>query len=357
MSGVGYPQPVDHPIAINIIRHVPIDPNLQLDEWAILSRTKPNAFLTTLLASLAAPNPISTVGPSVEEAFKSHLGSLAPNSSSQTLPIPSLYYVLKTFWLPSSPSYFSLTASASTARTPSEHRFLYWDPQPLVFNGIACPSCATPLINRGRISTGPIKIYDIEKPFFIIGCEYVCTSPACITPSQPEGRKFASTDSSIFRSLPVKLKDEFPGRLLYRDTDAGSGPNIWNWNALGVSRSLWNLVRGCLRAGMKKETILQIVHSVQHGLPEDEEAAAACSVTQQEECDEEEEDELEARASMEVTNDTGVANGKDAGPTAGHPPGQEISSNVSGSLPINLKIEDSELIFVVFTEVYRCLRE
>lgn len=274
MSGVGYPQYSGFAITTSasgssLSQHIPIDPNLQLDDWAVLARTKPNAFLTTLLAALAAPNPISSAGPSVEEAFKSHLGSLAPNPA-QMQPIPSLYSILKTFWLPSSPSYFSLTASASTARTPSEHRFLYWDPQPLVFNGIACPSCAAPLSNRGRISTGPIKIYDIEKPFFIIGCEYACTASACITPATPEGRRFASTDSSIFRSLPVKLKDEFPARLMYGDADAGSGPNIWNWKALGVSLSLWNMVRGCLRAGMGKDAILHLVHAVQHGVPEEE---------------------------------------------------------------------------------------
>lgn len=247
-----------------------IDPNLDRDDWADLARTRPNVFLATLLAALAAPNPVSSAGPSVEEAFKSHLVSLAPNPS-QMQPIPSLYSILKTFWLPSSPSYFSLTASASTARTPSEHRFLYWDPQPLVFNGISCPSCSASLANKGRISTGPIKVYDIEKPFFIIGCEYVCKSPQCVAATSAEGRKFASTDSSILRSLPIKLKDEFPARLMYGDVDAGSGANIWNWKALGVSSSLWNMIQGCLRSGLKKDVILQLVHAIQQGIPEDHE--------------------------------------------------------------------------------------
>ncbi|KAG6907054.1 hypothetical protein DXG01_010740 [Tephrocybe rancida] len=270
MGGVGYPQ---HQVSYMSVsagpsNNIPIDPNLQADDWAVLARTNSNAFLTTLLSALAAPNPISNAGPTVEEAFKSHLNSLTP-MSNQLQPIPSLYSILKTFWLPSSPAYFSLTASASTARTPSEHRFLYWDPQPLVFNGISCPSCASPLVNRGRISWGPIKIYDIERPFFIIGCEYVCRSQAC-SAAGPEGRKFSSTDASIFRALPAKLKDEFPARLMYADTDAGSGPNIWNWGAHGVSLSLWNMVRGCLRAGMRKEAILQLVDAVQRGVPEDE---------------------------------------------------------------------------------------
>ncbi|KAG6809202.1 hypothetical protein H0H92_001173 [Tricholoma furcatifolium] len=254
MAGVSYAQ------------HFPLDPNLaSSDDWAVLA---PNPFLASLLTALNAPNPISTAGPSVEEAFKSHLNSLNPMSNS---PIPSLYSILKTFWLPASPAYFSLTASASTARTPSEHRFLYWDPLPLVFNGIACPGCGTPLLNRGRISSGPIKIYDIERPFFIIGCEYLCRSPPCLASSSDgQGRKFASTDASIFRALPAKLKDEFPARLLYADADAGCGPDIWNWAALGVSQSLWNLVRGCLRMGMGKAAILGLVDAVQRGVPEDE---------------------------------------------------------------------------------------
>ena len=89
-----------------------------------MSRTRPDRFLHALVAALEAPNPVSGAGPSVEEAFKSHLVSLAPNSKNAAPSIPSLYSILKTFWLPSSPVYFSLTASASTARTPSEHRFL-----------------------------------------------------------------------------------------------------------------------------------------------------------------------------------------------------------------------------------------
>ncbi|KAJ6596052.1 hypothetical protein B0H10DRAFT_769357, partial [Mycena sp. CBHHK59/15] len=227
-----------------------------------LAYTKPNDFLLVLLASLEAPNPVSLTGPSVEEAFKSHLGSLAPTSASQShsQPIPSLYSILKTFWLPSSPSYFALTASASTARTPSEHRFLYWDPQPLVFNGIACPSCTAPLANRGRIRSGPIKVHDLDGPFFVIGCEYVCASAAC------GDRRFASTDAAIHHALPHALQREFPARLVHGD--AGSGADVWNWQARGVSRAMWNLVSGGLRTGLGKEVILQLVRNIQHGVPE-----------------------------------------------------------------------------------------
>ena len=295
LTGIGYP-PMGYRFSISAPVPAPsnIDPSLDRDEWAELARNNPNAFLSTLLSSLAAPNPVSSTGPTVEEAFKSHLVSLAPNPT-QMQPIPSLYSILKTFWLPSSPSYFSLTASASTARTPSEHRFLYWDPQPLVFNGIACPFCSASLTNKGRISSGPIKIYDIEKPFFVVGCEYICKSPQCIAATSPEGRKFASTDSSILRSLPVRLKDEFPAKLMYNDTDAGSGPNIWNWKALGISLSLWNMVHGCLRVGLKKDAILHLIHSIQAGVPDILEVAQGQSKEgdkkMEEEVDEEDEDE------------------------------------------------------------------
>lgn len=244
-----------------------LEPAVQGDnDWADLARTNQDLFLNTLLNALAAPNPVSSTGPSVEEAFKSHLGSLASNPQ-QPSAIPSLFSIMKTFWLPSSPSYFALTASASS-KVPSEHRFFYWDPLPLVFNGISCPQCSAPLHNRGRINTGPIKVYDIEKPFFVVGCKYVCSSPSCIQATTTEGRKFASTDPAILGSLPARLKDEFPARLLHGENDTGSEQNVWNWRALGVSNSLWNLVMGSLRAGLRKETILGIFLGIQNGVPE-----------------------------------------------------------------------------------------
>ncbi|KAI0784513.1 hypothetical protein C8Q75DRAFT_794985 [Abortiporus biennis] len=250
----------------------PIDPTLDRDNWADMVRQRPDIFLHTLVASLSAPNPVSVAGPSVEEAFRAHLVSLAPSQKNAgTPPIPTLYSILKTFWLPSSPVYFSLTASAAAARIPSEHRFLYWDPQPLVFNGIACPVCTNPLANNGRISSGPLKIYDLGKPFFVIGCEYICRSSTCC-PNGQEGRKFASTDASILRALPAKLKDEFPARLLEGagpNPDLGSGPEVWSWRGMGVSTSLWNMVRACLRAGLRKDAILGIIRGIVDGVPED----------------------------------------------------------------------------------------
>jgi hypothetical protein len=97
----------------------------------------------------------------------------------------------------------------------------------------------------------------------------VCKSSQCSSSAGPAGRKFASTDASILRSLPIKLQDEFPARLMYGDSDSGSGANIWNWKALGVSRSLWNMVRACLKSGLRKEVILHLIYSIQHGVPED----------------------------------------------------------------------------------------
>ncbi|KAF9500057.1 hypothetical protein BDN71DRAFT_1441127 [Pleurotus eryngii] len=246
-----------------------VEHTLEADDWAELLRTKPNAFLQNLLSSLSAPNPISTVGPSVEEAFKSNLVSLSSPQAKGSQSIPSLYSILKTFWLPSSPAYFSLTASASTARTPPEHRFLYWDPQPLVFNGISCPICSYPMLNKGRIRSGPIKVYDLDKPFFIIGCEYVCKSAPCVAATNSDGRKFASTDPSILRSLPAKLKDEFPARLLQGENDSGSGPLIWSWKDMGVSTALWNMVKGAMKLGLPKDTIIRLIRSIQAGIADE----------------------------------------------------------------------------------------
>ncbi|KAJ7660559.1 hypothetical protein B0H17DRAFT_1212501 [Mycena rosella] len=245
-----------------------IDPALTRNEWADLAHTKPDQFLHVLLAALDPPCSPFVTGPSVQEAFKSHLGSLAPpptpsgttpangTPSVPTQTIPSLYSILKTFWLPSSPSYFALTASATSARTPAAHRFLYWDPQPLVFNGIACPACAAPFTNRGRIRSGPLTVHDLAGPFFIIGCTYGCAN----------GHEYASTDAAVRRALPAALEREFPARLLAGD--AGNGADVWNWQARGVSRALWNLVLGSLRAGLARDVILQLVRDVQHGVPE-----------------------------------------------------------------------------------------
>ncbi|KAF9026002.1 hypothetical protein BDZ89DRAFT_1102165 [Hymenopellis radicata] len=260
--------------------------NFDGEDWLEMSRTKPGNFINTLITLLASPNPVSPAG-TVEDAFKTHVNSLV-TPANQTL--PSLYSVLRTFWLPTSPTYFCLTASNAT-RPILEFRFLYWDPQPLVFNGIACPSCSAPLANRGRIASGPVKIYDLEQPFFIIGCEYVCQSAACIAATSPDGRRYASTDPSILRSLPNTLADELPARLRQFDADLGSGPDVWNWQPIGVSKALWNMVQGSLRSGVRKEVILQIVVSIQHGIPE---PPPAIATEREEQREEEQHDELMA---------------------------------------------------------------
>lgn len=262
VNGVGGPHQQYH-----------LDPHLNRDGWGELLRSKPDAFLQSLLAALAAPNPPPGAGPTVEDAFKSHLTSLAPstNQAKDTHSIPSLYSILKTFWLPSSPAYLSLIASGPNSRTLSEHKFFYWDPLPLVFNGIPCSTCSSLLANRGRIKCGPIKVYDLEKPFFIIGCEYVCKSANCIANTTSDGRRFASTDASIMQALPTRLKEEFPAKLLQGDSDMGSGTSVWNWHAMGVSKSLWNMVKGCLKSGMTKDAILNVINAIQNPLKDDRE--------------------------------------------------------------------------------------
>jgi hypothetical protein len=250
-----------------------VNPNPEHDDWATLAGKNPTAFLNTLITNLAAPYPTSHRGLSLEKAFQSHLVSLAHKNHAQSTALPSLYDIMQTFWLPTSPVFFSTSASAPTRKPITDHRFLYWDPQPLVFNGIVCPRCATPLLNMGLIFSGPIKIYDLEKPFFIIGCEYICRSAHCTSNSSPDGSRFASTDSSILRSLPPSLKDEFPAHLLQGDSDAGSGADVWNWQAMGVSKPLWNMVRGALSTGLQKEAILRIVRSIQFGVPDEYDGA------------------------------------------------------------------------------------
>lgn len=319
------------PVAVRAPPNVnfPIDPSLDRDNWAELARHRPDAFLHAIVSALSAPNPISAAGVSVEEAFRAHLASLSPDPKTNMPSIPALYSILKTFWLPSSPAYFSLTASASTSRsTPSEHRFLYWDPQPLVFNGIACPVCANSLINKGRIASGPIKVYDLGKPFFIIGCEYVCKSHICLPPgAQGEGRRLASTDPSILGALPAKLKDEFPARLIQgggNTPDMGPGTDVWSWRGMGVSTALWDMVRASLRAAIHKDVILGIIHATTQGLPDEPWAMQPSQLEM------EKEDGLEGGEDGDGadTNDAdGAANGEED-----HSMEEDLNKEVSASI-------------------------
>jgi hypothetical protein len=62
----------------------------------------------------------------------------------------------------------------------------------------------------------------------------------------------------------MRLREEFPARLLQADSDLGPGTNVWNWHAVGVSKTLWNLVKACLKVGMTKENIIHIINSMQN---------------------------------------------------------------------------------------------
>jgi hypothetical protein len=52
---------------------------------------------------------------------------------------------------------------------------------------------------------------------------------------------------------------------MYESQDVGPGANIWNWSAMGVSRPLWNLVKGAVRMGMRKEIVAGLVEAIQTG--------------------------------------------------------------------------------------------
>ena len=73
------------------------------------------------------------------------------------------------------------------------------------------------------------------------------------------------------QALPTRLKEEFPAKLLQGDSDMGSGTNVWNWHAMGVSKSLWNMVKGCLKSGMSKDAILHVIGAIQNPLKDDRE--------------------------------------------------------------------------------------
>ncbi|KAH9997144.1 hypothetical protein BJV74DRAFT_877352 [Russula compacta] len=238
-----------------------VDPVLH-DDWPELLRTDANMLLQSLVSSLQTPNPVSRTGMNVEESFKFHVNSLSPQES--TGPIPQLYSFLKTFWLPWSPHYFALTASSFTSPTSPEHRFFYWDPLPLVFNGIACPFCAVPLLNRGCIRSAPTKVYDLGRPFFLIGCEYSCNNMQCKGRTGTDGRRFASTDPVVIRALPPVLRDELPVTLL---SNGATDPQSWNWQPIGVSKSLWAVAVGCIGEGLGKEATLRVVRAAQQSFP------------------------------------------------------------------------------------------
>lgn len=73
------------------------------------------------------------------------------------------------------------------------------------------------------------------------------------------------------QALPTRLKEEFPAKLLQGDSDMGSGTNVWSWHAMGVSKSLWNMVKGCLKSGMSKDGILHVISVIQSPVKDDRE--------------------------------------------------------------------------------------
>ncbi|TFY64663.1 hypothetical protein EVG20_g5868 [Dentipellis fragilis] len=305
------PPPPRRESVVSVPPHGPtVDPALSQDEqWTGLDVL---ALLQQIVVALHMQNPVSRAGLSAEDAFRFHVATLAPKPGTPP-PIPALYSILKTFWLPTSPAYFSLTASSSTTPTPSEHRFFYWDPQPLVFNGIACPFCTTPLVNRGCIRSGPVKVYDVGAPYFVIGCEYACVSPPCrAAVHSGEGRKFSSTDRAVMRALPLTLRDELAVVMLPEVADGGTG---WNWQALGVSRALWALITSALAAGLEKDAVLQIVRSTQDAAPvqsmaiqkvEDEERMEAVS-DEQSQADQAQDQGQDQQQEGEAARDTAAA--------------------------------------------------
>ncbi|KAI0046175.1 hypothetical protein FA95DRAFT_1573310 [Auriscalpium vulgare] len=276
--------PPPRPVASTSARApVAADPLASSDEWLELLREDPMSLLKAVVQAIHAPNPVSRVGLSAEEAFQHHLNTLAPPPGTQAPPY--VYGVLKTFWLPSSPAYFSLTASSSTALTPPEHRFFFWDPQPLLFNGIECPFCSMQLHHKGIIRGGPLKVYDLGRPFFIIGAEYRCQNTGCKGRNSPEGRRFASTDPAILRALPPILRDEFPVTML--PGGAAEHTQQWNWQDAGVSKTLWAVVLAGINGGLSKDGTLALLRCCQDGF------AAPPAALKREETDGHDKEEVE----------------------------------------------------------------
>jgi hypothetical protein len=79
-----------------------------------------------------------------------------------------------------------------------------------------------------------------------------------------DGRRFASTDPVVIRALPPVLRDELPVTLL---ANGASDPQSWNWQPIGVSKSLWAVVIGCIGEGLGKEATLRIVRAAQQSFP------------------------------------------------------------------------------------------
>jgi hypothetical protein len=231
------------------------------NEWSTLLRADKNAFLHNLVLSLGPIKPAETA----REAFTTHLLALKPNNG-----IPYLYSVVRTFWIPCSPAFFSLVTPSGIGRpVQTPDRFFYWDPLPLIVMGLPCPgACGGVLEGHGRIPHGVLAVHDIRDPFYIIGAEYVCTSEKCVAACGPEGRILSSVDGSVMRALPPGLRKEFPAHLLNTDNDRGAGEDAWNWSVCGVSNGLWDLVRSALRVSTAPAGILELIRCTRDGVPD-----------------------------------------------------------------------------------------
>lgn len=210
------------------------------NEWR--SRSNPDEpNLLYWLNAFSKLNHDYSQDPTAMAAFQSYLVRNKPHT---------FYRQVETCWLPQSPSSF-------TENQALQHRFLYWDPISLG-TLISCGSCSTPLHKKGLFDSGPIMVYDLEQPFFIIGCAYVCEGICGI---------YASTDYSIMCSLPSRIRDDFPAHLLRGDKDFGAAEDVWSWKGRGISKRLWNLVSGCREEGLKHDSIIRVVKGLQHWSP------------------------------------------------------------------------------------------
>ncbi|KAE9383029.1 hypothetical protein BT96DRAFT_1027409 [Gymnopus androsaceus JB14] len=326
------------------------------DSWSFeFARTRPDRLVGELMKELDANATVTrdtsdTSGMSVKEAFESHIRSLSSSSSQR---LPTLYSILKTFWLPSSPGYFSFAASSSsTGSRLSTHKFFYWDPHPLVFNGIPCPACGLPLHNAGPIRRGPVRVLDIgEEGFYVIGAEYVCQSGLA---SCEERKTYASTDASILRVLPIKLREEFPVRMMDPESESESEQedeeeDVWTWNpststavppSRGLSRNLWSLILSCLRARLGKEAIVGLVKDMW----QDRDLERELELEEGRESDEE---ELNQNGLEDVYRDAWAANAAtnpDSGASATQYPSHATNSNSISHSNIHSTNSNSNLV-------------
>ncbi|KAJ7480545.1 hypothetical protein B0H11DRAFT_2420765 [Mycena galericulata] len=92
------------------------------------------------------------------------------------------------------------------------------DPQPLVFNGITCPSCTAPLMDRGRIRSGPLTVRARSSSLAAR-----TRAPTTTSTQAPTRRCCAARRSGTRIPRPADCGD------------AGVAADVGNWQARGVS--------------------------------------------------------------------------------------------------------------------------